>query len=59
MSSIAPTSSANLLAVSQIVPQPLLPADTTLDRNETYFELENASILAASIGLGVHFDATA
>ena len=56
MSTVGPVNDSNVLAQSAIVPQPLLVADTKLERTDTYFELDNAAILAASIGLGIHID---
>jgi len=47
---------SNVLVQSLVVPQPLLPADTPAERTQTYFELGNASILAASLGLGQYID---
>jgi hypothetical protein len=56
MDAIRPIDSANILNQSLAVPQPALLSETESERNYAHFELNGASILAASIGLGAHVD---
>jgi hypothetical protein len=59
MTSALATVQSNLLVQSLTLDRPLPPipdTTSTLERNFSSFEEANATILAASLGLGVHID---